>query len=163
MKKIYFVVVIILAGIFTNGIGIKSAESRENRLKWIDGSGRECSKVCMEKGLFAVVSGTYKGKNNFYVCAAEVGNEGYISGYNLVPAWSEYCVVGFGGQEKKLNTYYCLCSDISAPKAGEHASYHKTKDSMLGQHKEENTDKNISNKQALSLNKTQILAHEKEE
>jgi len=82
-------------------------------VEWLDGNGRSCDQVCAKGGGGrAVASGEHVpgGKpsgQSFYVCSADLN--GWRSGYNLQPSWSNVCMVGYGGKEVRASPYLCAC------------------------------------------------------
>ncbi|RKZ46023.1 MAG: hypothetical protein DRR16_22610 [Candidatus Parabeggiatoa sp. nov. 3] len=99
MKKIIFL-----------GLFLVTSVSVAQAAQWIDGSGKSCSQVCLDKGMSPVISGIWeKNGNNFNVCAADAEGKGFRAGYNLIPGWATTCTVGWGGQEKSYSKYNCLC------------------------------------------------------
>ena len=82
-------------------------------VEWLDGNGRSCDQVCAKGGGGrAVASGEHRpgGKATgqwFYVCSADLN--GWRSGYNLQPQWSNTCMVGYGGKEVRASPYLCAC------------------------------------------------------
>jgi hypothetical protein len=77
--------------------------------KWVQSGGESCVTACQSEGSKPVISGQYTNQNPFYVCRTNANNEGFRAGYNLQPAWSHACIVGWGGQESSYNSYECLC------------------------------------------------------
>lgn len=82
-------------------------------VEWLDGNGRSCDLVCGKGGGGRAISsgehrpgGASTGKR-FYVCSANLN--GWRSGYNLQPSWSNVCMVGYGGKEVRASPYLCAC------------------------------------------------------
>lgn len=102
-----------LAGLLTTPILVASLISFTSRpafsQTWLPGNGRFCERVCRDAGKRATQSGFYTNGNEFYVCSANAGGEGFRPGYNLLPNWSTTCTVGFGGKEISSPRYNCLC------------------------------------------------------
>jgi len=85
------------------------------KIYWEKAEGNSCSDVCRQHNFTPFFSGVYtKGNNPYYICRANAKNEGRRPGYNLMPSWSNVCVVGWGNQELAVNEYDCLCQDRRA-------------------------------------------------
>ncbi len=78
--------------------------------EWVEAKEQSCANVCAAVKLSPVQSGIYKNGESFYVCSANAQGEGYRSGYNLKPSWSNACIVGYGGKEVPVTPYRCLCA-----------------------------------------------------
>lgn len=79
---------------------------------WLEARGRSCDEVCGKGGSPAISSGEHRPSGqptgqNYYVCSAEMN--GWRSGYNLRPNWSNACMVGYGGKEVRATKYLCAC------------------------------------------------------
>ena len=96
--------------IFAVFLAFVSLSSEGHSMMWIAGNKRLCQSVCIQAKSVAVTSGVHKPTGRpFYVCRAEIENEGKRPGYNLDPYWADRCVSGHGGKERFLRSYDCLC------------------------------------------------------
>lgn len=80
-------------------------------LRWVAGDGGSCATACERNG-GASQTDIWKGDpaHAFYVCKANVSNEGDRAGYNMSAAYGPTkCVVPYGGKEDPQSNYECLC------------------------------------------------------
>jgi hypothetical protein len=87
----------------------KPAADVSANVQWKTATHPSCDNTCQAASLAPVISGYYVNGYAFYVCAANAKGEGYRAGYNLRPAWTNACIVGWGGEEISVKSYRCLC------------------------------------------------------
>lgn len=82
---------------------------------WQPGQNSSCDVVCRShNNSAAMISGDFvsngapSGKK-YTICRANVEGQGTRPGYNLEPSWANSCFVPFGGQEKPVSSYECMC------------------------------------------------------
>ncbi len=90
---------------------IMASAASSQELKWVNSNNESCYITCDRQEMKPVASGEYTNGKPYYVCAAEVGGtmQGYRPGYNLSPKWDNVCTVGYGGNERMIHRYKCLC------------------------------------------------------
>jgi hypothetical protein len=75
---------------------------------WVPSNGTHCAEVCNDQNLFPVASGKF-GKNSYYVCAANKGNQGFRGGWNLTD-FGKTCVAAIGTDNTAgMTEFNCLC------------------------------------------------------
>jgi hypothetical protein len=85
-------------------------------LEWVDGNRQSCDIACAGAGQLPAITGQYTGNGHpFYICVANAQGEGNRAGYNLRDDWDEDCVVGYGGRERRIKHYQCLCGGETVP------------------------------------------------
>lgn len=77
-------------------------------LQWVHSQSESCKTVCSSRGQYAIQSGTWSNGNPFYICSANVGNEGFRGGWNVVP-WANKCTIAYGSSSVGATDFYCLC------------------------------------------------------
>ncbi len=87
-----------------------SAVSNAHAVEWVMATVPSCANTCTSAGRTPVSSGVYVNGEKFYVCSANAYGEGFRTGYNLRPNWANACIVGWGGREEGISSYYCLCN-----------------------------------------------------
>lgn len=103
VKKMLFV-----CGVSVLLLCMASAAQSENR--WVRSSGESCYIACHKAGMNPFASGNYKNGNQFYICAANAGGEGFRAGFNLAPSWDHACFVAYGANRSvAVSNYSCLC------------------------------------------------------
>jgi hypothetical protein len=79
---------------------------------WHGATSKGCDRICIDFGR-TVDAGNWKGNSRhiFFVCRADVNNEGKRPGYNMDAAYGlDKCVVPHGGKEVAVTTFECLCN-----------------------------------------------------
>ncbi len=80
-----------------------------HQAQWVNATIPSCDNTCESAGLKAVVSGFGGNGEAFFVCAANAEGGGFRGGYNFRPLWANACYVGWGGSERAITPYNCLC------------------------------------------------------
>jgi hypothetical protein len=66
---------------------------------WLETDSVQCGVLCRQSNMLPVTTGKHPDGSAYYVCAVEIGKEGWRVGYQVSTSRTNDCIAGYDGRE----------------------------------------------------------------